>query len=161
MSGSMEFEVASTWPKRQTPALAANRLLARDAIDAAHNSWAFHGAHDLGIAFVADLHVWRPVDNDVEILNIWTKLTLAWPFVIGLANILVNSCFVPSRFGFTQSTIVQYSIRLFCSGVPVSITRRLVFICFSAFAICAFSFFMRWPSSQMTNDGPGSSSALI
>ena len=52
----------------------------------------------------------------------------------------MNSCFVPNKAGLTQSTIVQYSIKLFCNGVPVNIMRRFVRICFSAFAILILAF---------------------
>lgn len=47
-----------------------------------------------------------------------------------------------------------HSIRLFCSGVPVSTTRRRVLMEFMALETADASFFRMWPSSQMTKSGP-------
>ena len=84
---------------------------------------------------------------------ILTKLhsqTFDWPLVIGATNIFWNSFFEPSSRGLTKSTIVQYSIKLFWSGVPVRITRRFVRIFESAFESSAFSFLILCPSSHIT-----------
>ena len=47
-----------------------------------------------------------------------------------------------------------HSMRLFCSGVPVSTTRRLVFTMLMALDKADASFFNMWPSSQTTRSGP-------
>lgn len=50
---------------------------------------------------------------------------------------------------------VSHSIRLFCSGVPVSTILLLVLIEFIALDTAEASFFRIWPSSQITKSGPG------
>ena len=42
--------------------------------------------------------------------------SLHWPFWMGLSNMLENSVLLPKKLGLTQSTIHQYSIRLFWRG---------------------------------------------
>ena len=45
---------------------------------------------------------------------------------IGLAKRLRNSTSEPSRLGRTKESIAWYSSKLFCIGVPVSMTLRRV-----------------------------------
>ena len=73
---------------------------------------------------------------------------------------LLNSVLLPRKFGRTQSTMHQYSSKLFCSGYPVSTILRLVLISFSACEIEAWEFFILCPSSQMTRSGPGETIAF-
>ena len=63
---------------------------------------------------------------------------------------------MPNNLGFTKSTIAKYSLKLFCSGVPVKIMRRFVLILFIVALMAVFVFLRICPSSHTTICGPGS-----
>lgn len=88
------------------------------------------------------------------------ELSVCWPRSIASAKLAVNSLAVPSEFGRTQSTITNVSSKLFCTGVPVSASRRQVRTCLNAFESCVFSFLSLCASSTTTRSAPKSASSI-